>query len=872
MKPFLRRVLNILRGRPSKAPSHASLDLEIDFHIEELTHAYIASGMEPTEAARQALLAFGLREQMRQRLREVYLSSFVEAAGANARAAIRFLRHSPVFAFTVIATLALGIGANAAVFSAVNAVLLRPLAFPHGDELVEMRQIDFKSKNPNTLVAPLRLEDWNHLSDTFQAITGWFTENESDLSQPIPTRVDAAFVAPRFLEVWSTAPLIGRNFTPAEEHFGGPNAVLISYRYWHRQFDGDPHALGKTLRIGPTTYPVIGVMPQSFRFPDPDVDLWIPNAPDAPYSQDRASTWFTVVGRLKPGVATASAQADLAHVQRQLGKQFPKTDADFTVQLQPLKQIVLHGAGDSLWLLYGSVTLLLLIACTNIATLLLARTSERQHEISIRYALGASRGAIVLQLLAEVFLLALLGALLGLGLAGGATRLFHTFAQMLPRIDEVTLNWSIVAYALLCGLGATFACGLFPALRGTRLSLAGSMAQGSRTQVSTRIPLQWTLVGTQVALAVALLVGAGLLLRSLSALGDVDPGFSAAHVLTLHISGSYSETVDNGRLTARINRDLDGIRAVPGVEAAATSAMFPGIGGAYPAEFKLVDGRADPTQLIVADERYVSAGYLATLRMPLLQGSTCQANTPYPTLLVNRSFARTFLADTPVLGYHLRAASTGSLAGEILGVVGDAREEALTTTPAPTIYWCISDPDPDPVYLIRTHGDPMTLADSLRAAIHRIEPARSVYNLTPLAAVIGQQSADTRLRTALLTLIALTALALVSIGLWGTNAYLGRIREPEVGLRLALGAMPSQITRSLLVQSVRVAGLGCITGLLIGIALGKLLRGMLYDISVLDPLTYATVAVLVLIVSLGASLWPSVRAARVEPTRVLRNQ
>ena len=872
MSHFFRRVLNLLSGLSSKTPDHAALDRELDFHIEELTQAHIASGMEPAEAARQALLAFGVREQMRQRLREVYLSSFVEAVRTNVRAAIRFIRHSPAFAFTVIATLALGIGANAAVFSAVNAVLLRPLAFPHGDELVEMRQINFKSKNPNTLVAPLRLEDWNHLNTTLQAITGWFTEDASDTSGPMPTRVDEAFVAPRFLQVWGIAPLLGRNFTSAEEHFGGPNAVLISYRYWHGHFNGDSHAVGKALRIGPMTFPVVGVMPQNFRFPDPDVDLWIPNAPDAPYSQDRTSTWFTAVGRLKPGVSVANAQADLAHVQRQLGQQYPKTDADFTIQLQPLKQVVLHGAGDSLWLLYGSVTLLLLIACTNIATLLLARTSERQHEIAIRYALGASRGTIVVQLLAEVFSLALLGAVLGLGLAYGAIRLFHTFAQTLPRVDEVTLDWPIVAYALLCGIGATLACGLFPALRSTRLSLAGSMAQGSRTQVSTRIPLQWTLVGTQVALAVALLIGAGLLLRSLSALGDVDPGFSSTHVLTLHISGSYSETVDNGRLTARINRDLDGIRAVPGVEAAATSAMFPGIGGAYPAEFRFVQGRVDPIHKIMADERYVSAGYLATLHMPLLQGSDCKANAPYPTLLVNRSFAQTFLADTPVLGYHLVAASAGSVGGEIIGVVGDAREEALTTAVAPVIYWCTSNPDPDPVYLIRMHGDPLALTNSLRTAIHRIEPARSVYSVLPLAAAIGQQSADTRLRTTLLTLIALTALALVSIGLWGTNAYIGRIREPEVGLRLALGAMPSQITRSFLLQSLRVAGLGCVAGLLIGAALSKLLRGMLYDISGLDPVTYASVAVFVLLVSLGASFWPSLHAARVEPTRVLRNQ
>ena len=305
------------------------------------------------------------------------------------------------------------------------------------------------------------------------------------------------------------------------------------------------------------------------------------------------------------------------------------------------------------------------------------------------------------------------------------------------------------------------------------------MAQGSRTHVSTRIPLQWALVGTQVALAAALLVGAGLLLRSLAALGAVNPGFRSAHVLTLHISGSYAETTDYPGLIARVNHDLDTIRALPGVEAAATSAVLPGIGGAYPAEMTSPERTAAQGSKMLADERYVSNGYFATLGIPVLQGNACPSDSPYLAILVNSSFARRYLAVTPVLGYHLQGTVANGTPGVIVGIAGDAREESLTVAPQPTVYWCGSAPGPDPNYLILTRGDPMALANTLRVAIHRIEPGRSVYKIEALASAIGQQSEDTRLRTTLLALIALVAIALVSLGLWGTTAYLARLREPE---------------------------------------------------------------------------------------------
>jgi putative ABC transport system permease protein len=312
-----------------------------------------------------------------------------------------------------------------------------------------IHQYDTKGKAPWSFTAATRLEDWNRLNTAFQAITGYYNEDESETSGPFPERLDNALVAPRFLDVWGVAPELGRNFTPAEEHFGGPDAVLISDRFWRRRFHADPSAIGKQLHFGGYARTIVGVMPASFLFPDRDADLWTVSPPDAPYAHDRSSTWFQVIGRLKPGITEAQALADLSIVQRQLGAQFPRTDRDLGIQIKPLKSVIVGDIGSSLWLLYGAVILLLLIACINIAALLLARTAHREREISLRYALGASRRTILAQLLSEVLLLAIIGAILGLALAGGAVELFHQLAKTLPRAEEIHSQLASPALHLL---------------------------------------------------------------------------------------------------------------------------------------------------------------------------------------------------------------------------------------------------------------------------------------------------------------------------------------------------------------------------------------------------------------------------------------
>jgi predicted permease len=846
---------------------------EVAFHIDAVARDYEAAGLSPEAARRQARIDFGGREQVTQQLREVHLSALLEAARANARAAFRFLRKTPGLSAAVIFTLALGIGANTAVFSAIEAVILRPLPFPQGDQLMAIQQYDSKGKSPVTVVAPQRLEDWNRLNHTFQSITGYYTEDESETSSPLPERLQNAFVAPRFLQVLGIAPELGRDFTPAEQHFGGPDAILISHRLWLRRFHANPDVIGKQIHFGGRARAIVGVLPASFRFPSRDVDLFTPSPADSPYAQDRRSTWYSVVGRLQPGVTRQQALADLSTIQRQLGVQFPKTDRDLAIHVQPLKSLIVGDIGSSLWLLYAAVTILLLIACINIAALLLARTTDREREISLRFALGASRRTVIAQLLSEVLFLAVLGSILGLVLAGGAVQLFHHLANALPRAQEITLNWRLLLYTFASALVAALLSGLYPALRSTRGDLAQTLAQGSRGQVSARGGLQWLLVGAQVAFAVTLLVGAGLLLRSFQALGRVSPGFDASHVLTLQLTGSYGE--DMKRLTQRINGTLGAIRSIPGVEAAATGGWsLPGVPGQAQIDLTLAEGEQDESHKIVAITHVVSSGYFHTLSIPILQGQDCVDDGGPPSALVNHSFANRYLQQVTPLGSHLQTVAQDALmpAAVVRGIVGDTREDGLNAAPSPTVYPCVSAPTPSPWFLVRTHGNPMAFANSIRLKLHQTDPSRSVFNLSLLEDHIAGSQTENRLRTAVLAFFAGTAISLACLGLYGTLSYLGRMRRREMGLRLAIGATRPQIVGALVGQGLRIVALGSLSGLAMGFAGSHLLQGMLYAVTPTDPITYAAIVLLVVVVATLACLAPALRAAATDPARVLREE
>jgi putative ABC transport system permease protein len=849
-------------------------DRELKFHVEELKQENIAKGMPEAEAYRRAMLEFGGREQCKEELRDAYGFGLLETATRNFKFALRLMRKSPGFSAAIILTLTLGIGANSAVFSAIDAILLKPLPFPEGDQLMLIQQRNTQAETPNSFVAPIRLEEWNRMNSTFQCMTGYFIENASEISGPLPERMTKAFVAPRFLQVLGIQPAFGRDFTPQEHKFGGPEAILISDRLWRNRFNSNPGVIGQKLSFGKQPATIIGVMPASFRFQDRNVDVWSPVPTDAPYAQVRKATWYTTVGRLKPGVTVAQARADLAVVQGRLAAAYPATDAQISVVIEPLKETTVAGSKRSLWILFGAVTVLLLIACTNIAGLLLSRTTERTHEIAVRASLGASLRSLMAQLLTEVFVLVLIGTVAGLGVAAAAAKMFRVMAHDLPRVDEVGLDWRIVVYSLVCAIGVTLLCGTLPAWRAIRSGLSGSLAHGGRTQVSGRHPMQWMLVAVQVTFAVTLLLGAGLLLRSFQEMARVSPGFDSSHVLTFQVSGSWAETVNPKGMRERIQRTVERLQAVPGVEIAATSASLPGVPNKFPTELKILEGEVDPERKLIADSRFVSPAYFATMRVPVLAGDTCRESNNRESenkeLMVNRSFVNTVFGGREAIGHHVQFTAQAGFTGEIRGIVADTREQGINAPAVPTVYWCLSDPNPTPNYLVRTHGDPLAMVDTLRRVVAEVEPGRAVFNISSLNEQLSDAFAEDRMRTILLTFFAVTAVSLACIGLYGTLSYIVNTRRKEVGLRLALGARREQIARNFLMQGFRVCVAGCIAGLILSAASGRLLQGMLFGVSAGDPRTVVAVLVLVIGVSGLAALLPALRASRTDPMNVLR--
>jgi predicted permease len=865
---WIRRLWKTLRSSRTRR----EIERELSFHLAERVDQLQSEGLSKEEAMRRARSMFGNPAVQIDRTRDMDIALGVEALLRSIRHALRSLAGTPGFSATVVTTLAVGIGANSAVFSAIDAILLRPLPFPDSDRLVRVRQAD----EVETAIAPGRLEDWSRSSSTMEAITGFYTEEVSDTTRQVPERVRRAVVAPRFLQVLGVTPALGRDFSEAEMRLGGPRALLISDRYWRRHFAAAADVLAATVRLEGRAYSIVGVMPASFAFPDPRVDLWWPYPADAPLLREvahsRTLQWYTGLGRLKPGVTAQQAAANLGNVQARLGVEYPETDAGIGVRIAPYKETMVGGVRESLWLLFGAVSVLLLVACTNIAALLLSRAARREHEIAVRFSLGASRAAVAGQLLTETTLLALAGSAAGLLVAVSASAVIQTLAPDLPRLEEVGVDRRLLAYTTISAVLVALLCGLFPAIRSTRGPL--DVSRSGRTLVSSGNAVQWTLVGMQIALSVTLLAGAALLVRSAQALAQVDPGFDPQQTLAFRLSGNWTETQARDRLVERIDATLDGLARLPGVESVATSWSLPGAPRSYQIAFEPVEGRPRSEPALIAEWRTVSPEYFRTIRIPLLDGKPCRRPPPggLPMeVMVNRTFARRYFDRRPVVGRHLTW-ENASQTGRIAGVVGDAREAGIDRDPAPTVYACDSAPNPFPWFLVRAKGEPLALAGAIRVELGAHEPLRSVYDLMPLDERIGDVYAQNRLRTALLTVFAATALSLACLGIYGTLSYAASRRRREVGLRLALGGQRSQIVRELAGHGLRVVILGSACGLGLSLALTRALAGMLYGVSPSDPLTLAIVVWIVLTVGSLAAMIPAARASRLDPVRVLREE
>ena len=787
----------------------------------------------------------------------------------NVRTALRVLARAPGFTTTVVLTIALGIGAASAVFCAIDVVLLRPLPFPESERLVRLGQVD--ARLSEAAIAPPRLDDWSRFNSTFEAITGYYFEDVSDTTGDIPEKIRRAFVATRFFDVLKIAPSVGRAFTPEDHKAAG--SIMISDRYWRARFSARSDVAGQRVRIADKAFTVIGVMPASFSAVDRDVDVFAPVI-GSPLLFPRQSTIYSGIGRLKPGISLAQAQSNMSLVQAQLARQYPDTDRFIDVRMVALKDSTVGGVQGSLWLLFGAVSLLLLIACTNIAALVLSRSAQREQEIALRFSLGSSRSAVMFQLLTECALLAFAGAGLGVLVAASLSAVFRALAPDLPRVDEIAINWRVLVFALAAAVSVTLLCGLPPAIQSTRGS--ESLRQAGRTQVSARHSVQWGLVGVQVALSVTLLIGAGLLVRSFERLLSVDRGFNPENVLTFQVSASWSETMNFNAVVQRINGTIDAIASLPTVRAVAITSGLPGVPARMQAQMTLQEGQSDPSTPVTAEGRTVSPGYFEVLQIPLLSGQLCKRSTAAISrdavleVMVNRTFVSRYLGNRSPIGLHLSSPMVP--AQRIVGVVGDARENGIDSEPPPVVYGCNSAPTPMPRFLVRTNGDPLRLASSVRMRMRQLEPLRSVYEVAALDDRIGDAFSQNRLRAILLASFAIAALALACLGVYGTLSYIVTLRQREVGLWLALGAMRGDVVIRFLRKTLLVVAVACVAGVALSLALSRVISGMLFGVEAADPVTFAAVIATVMLVATLAALLPSIRAAVLDPMRTLREE
>ena len=790
------------------------------------------------------------------------------------RAAIRSLIHRPTLAATIIFTLAIGIGANSAIFSAVDAVLLQPLPYPAADRLVNVYERNLGSgpeRRATQLVAPGRLEEWNAQNRTFDGLAASYFENMTDTTAGDPERVEVRRTSPRFFGVLGVATAIGRTPSPEEERFGGPSVAVISDTFWAKRFARDPRAIGQRLILGGQPATVIGVMPPGFGYPSATTEVWLPTKAPRLFLEARAARLYTAFGRLRRGVTIDQGIDDLNAVEARLADQFPQTDRGWGAWLAPMKEEEVSGVRRSLWLLMAAVALVLLTACGNVACLLLADGARRAHEIAVCFALGADRRRMIAQLLVEGLVLAMTGAAVGLLFAGWGLHALRATATQIPRAGDIRLDPRLIAMTFAVAGATTLLFALSPALHATRRDPAESLSRGGRAHVAGRHGLQQTLVGSQVALAIVLLIGAGLLTRSFLRMREVSYGFDPDHVYTFRMSAQWSEPTAS--VAQRLGRTIDRLNRIPGVEASAFSQLPPAGLVIPPIEFHIV-GR-DLSVRTFSTVRAVSPEYFRTLHIPILAGDSCTADPAKPLsddAMVTRAFAGRWFVEADPVGHTLTSqGQPPDHQTRITGVVGDVRENGLLKDPEPLIYYCGFNPYwPDPYFLVRTTlNRPATFGD-IRAALREVEPGRAVYAVRTLDDLLADQTSQEHLNTLLIAAFAGMALLLASMGLYGLLSQLVTGRAREIAVRIALGARAGQIVASIVGHAALVASTGTVVGLAVAFAVARFMGTLVFGISTRDPATFGIVPLVLAGVAIVTALVPARRAARVDPMEALR--
>lgn len=799
---------------------------------------------------------------------------------------LHLLAKYPGSTAAALLALALGIGANSAIFCVMNAILLRPLPFHEPDRLMEIRALD--PHGGDDLVSPADFLDWKSQNRAFTDLAGFQVQGVILTGKGEPLSLAGVSVTPNLFKVLGTQAAVGRTFVDGPPGTVDEHEIVLGYGLWQREFGADPKVVGQKLQMNDQTYVVVGVAPRELPFPR-EAQVFVrgpygfpvpPAAIKGDPSTVRRIQYFEVLGRLRPGVSRRQAEVEMVTIQKRLAERYQEADAGRSARVMTLSERLFGNIRPALVIIFAACGFVLLIACANVASLLLARAASRQREIALRTAIGAGRGRLIAQLLTESGLLAVLGGGLGVALAAVGLRAFAAFLPAeLAGAGDLSLSGRVLAWTALLCLVTCLLAGLAPALQLTRPDLSSSLREGSRGSAGAGRSrrTQRGLVVAEVALAVLLLVGAGLLLRSFSHLLAVHPGFEAAHALSFEIDLPDDRYAKPQR-AAFFARLLDRLSGLPGVTAAGAVSGLP-MGGEDINGLTL-EGRPAPTpdKPYLADDRQATPGYFNAMGIPLRRGrlfaATDTADKP-PVAVVDEVLARSFWPGEDALGKRFQ--SGGPKGKEpwitVIGVVGSVRNSGLHVEPRPQMYRPEEQaPSASMAVVLRTPGNPESLATAARATVHEVDRDQPVSNFRTLDQLVADSVAGRRFNLLLLGLFAALALTLSGVGIYGVTAYSVVQRTREMGLRIALGSQPGQVLRLVVGEAGLLAGMGVLLGLLAAFALTRVMSTLLYGVATTDPPTFAVVALGLLLIALAAACLPGMRATRVDPMVALRGE
>jgi putative ABC transport system permease protein len=885
---WLRGLILRFRGLASKPTVERELDDEVHFHLDRQIEQNIAAGMSPEQARYRALQSFGGAEQMKEECRDARGTRFLEDFVQDFRFGLRMLRKSPGFAAVAVLTLALGIGANTAIFSVVNAVLLRPLPFKDADRLVAIWENNRKISDPRYPLAPANLADLRRESSAFDDVAHYFSFPLGFLlsADGETERLQGCAVSPNLFPMLGVSPAAGRTFLSGDAEPSQNPVAILSYGFWRRRFGGDPGILGRSVRLDSQSYTIVGVMPAGFAFPFKDSDVWVPATfAGTVFPQNQWTTrsvhYLVGIGRLKQGVRPEQAHAELGAIAQRLQQAYPESNASIGANLMTLQELEVGNVRPALLLLLAGVGFVLLIACANVANLLLARGATREKEFAVRAAMGARRSRLIRQLLTESMLTGLLGGLLGLLLAfAGVVALKALHPAGLPRMESVRIDTPVLLFALALSQLTGIVFGVIPARRQSHGNLNESLKEGGRSlsEGPRHKSLRGALVSLEIALSLVLLVATGLIARSFLRLQAVDPGFVSDRLLTLQIQVPLRYQ-DNAKRAAFLESIYGRIAALPGVKFVGDVTRLPFASNRRSTNITSalnIEGRpVSLGQRPEIDFRRASRGYFPAMGIPVLAGRNFTERDTLDTprvAIINEALLNLAFRESDPVGQKIQLGPDPNGAWyTIVGVVGSIHHFDLDVAPHPEVYLAsLQSPLVNPYIVARTTGDPSQLVSAVRSEFHSIDPETPVYNVATMEERLDESLAPRRFQVLLLALFAMMALTLATIGIYGLMAYSVSQRNHEIGVRMALGAQSGDVLRLVLGHGMRLALIGAGAGVIGALALTWLLRGLLFGVTPTDPLTFTSVVVFLLAVAFAACYIPARRATRMDPMIALR--